>query len=1612
MIRHTQHHDPANTELSQLIAAIPAVLPKEASKLQRDFVREYYTKTPLMELKRIEAVRAAKLALNSFDFFAQKSERVQIRSFVDETEGLTIFEVHNDDHAFILDSMLAELNRQGFELQQTIHPVFYLKRKHGKLMEVVGIQEDGSVPSGTLIESFIHFRIRGVLSESERAKLEQDLRQILHAVEYVVDDFSAMDRKTDDTIKELSKTDKHLDPAELQEAKDFLHWLGEHHFVFLGYMEYDYAKEDQCLKLVEGSELGLFRLEDEELKPRALNWVPQEVCTSGREKEVIEITKSSRKSMVHRPVLMDYIAVKRYDSKGNAIGERRFVGMFTSTVYYQSAEKIPFIRRKIHQTLVRANYDPMSYNGKALKAILEFYPRDELFQISRDELFRFSIGLIALETKPEVRLFARSDPYQRYVSCMVYIPRERFSSYLREQIIAMLEEAYHGSIRDFYTQLTDSPLARVHAIIKTKPGEVPEVNGTQIEERIALITNQWSDALRDELAERFGQEEVHHLHTVYADAFPPAYIEAQHAQHAVDDIAKIEEAIERDGLAIDLFQRKDGSDKEYHLKIYTYKAERALSAMLPILENMGCWVKEVNPYTISPKWDKGEITIRDFWLELPETHTKNLKTTKPLFEEALREVWRGRLANGQFNALVLIAGFNHREVTVIRAYTHYLRQIGFSYSNRYIATALCSHPEAAGYIMEAFRAKFDPRMEDNSVWCTHLQKAEAYLEQVSNLAEDRIIRRFINLVQASLRTNFFQSTETGEPKSYLSIKFHSAQIQDMPKPVPFAEIFVYSQRVEGIHLRGDAVARGGLRWSDRPEDFRTEVLGLVKAQMVKNAVIVPQGAKGGFVVQNPPQGDRDAQLQEGIACYKEFLCGLLDITDNIKAGDIIKPAHTVCHDGDDPYLVVAADKGTASFSDIANGVAQEYDFWLGDAFASGGSQGYDHKEMAITARGAWVSVERHFREMGKDIDHEDFTVIGIGDMSGDVFGNGMILSEHIQLIGAFNHRHIFLDPNPDAAKSFKERKRLFELPRSTWDDYNSKLISKGGGIYARDQKRIPISAEMRVRLQTEITEASPEELIRLLLKAPVDLLWNGGIGTYVKASDEAHSDVGDRTNDSLRVNGSELRCKVVGEGGNLGFTQRGRIEFAQAGGRINTDAIDNSAGVDCSDHEVNIKIALRDALGQNRITMEERNQILEDMTEDVARLVLIDNRLQTQALTIAEASGTKQLEPMSRMMSELEAIDFLDRKVEFLPNARQLSERRARGEGLTRPELAVLLSYAKLHFYQQIKDSKMVKADYFIPELLRYFPDEMQEQFREEILNHRLRAPIIATMITNSVINRAGITFAHQVIEELGVHPCDVARAYVISRDAFRLREIWANIEDLTGKVSAQLQAEMFIQVQEFLGHKVRWFLENCSEPINIQQTMRDYAEGIAKFAECFEGLMSKTLRRSYERQKTRLIDKGVPEQLAIQIANLEVMAAAADVVRVANRYNLPVETVGSVYFEVGAALRIGWLRKCVQKLQTPDYWNQLAVNSLIRELYLQQRRLTSHVLQRPCSEGSCKEAIALWQEEHQKHIHRYQQFVEDLKGQEHVEMSMLIVALRNIESIAAQAQNAMDTLN
>jgi glutamate dehydrogenase len=1115
-----------------------------------------------------------------------------------------------------------------------------------------------------------------------------------------------------------------------------------------------------------------------------------------------------------------------------------------------------------------------------------------------------------------------------------------------------------------------------------------------IEREIAKRAYLWSDLLLAALLEKHSGQKAGKLQRIYARAFPQGYINRYDAGSAVHDIGKIELAAATGALALELFKRKTENDSFLHLKIYSPNEEIALSDILPMMENAGFRVMEEHPFLIAPA-GMTQVWVRDFKLQVTGGLPLALETVKPLVEEALLKVWRGEMENDRFNVLVLKAGLSWRQAVSLRAYAKYLRQTGFTYSQPAIEQAFAQHPLIVKNIMALFHARFDPAEKDHAGRQQKLKAAiEGQLAEVTSAAEDRILRRYVEIMDACLRTNYFQTDKEGGHKPVLSFKFNSSQVPDLPRPVPYAEIFVYGTRVEGIHLRGGKVARGGLRWSDRHEDFRTEVLGLMKAQMVKNSVIVPVGSKGGFVVKRPP-ATREALMEEGINCYTMYLQGLLDITDNIVGGKVVPPKNVVRHDEDDPYLVVAADKGTATFSDIANAVSASYDFWLGDAFASGGSAGYDHKKMGITARGAWVSVTRHFREMGIDIASQDFTVAGIGDMAGDVFGNGMLLSRHIRLIAAFNHMHIFIDPNPDAQKSFAERERLFALPRSTWKDYDASLISKGGGIFERSAKTIEVSKEAQAALGISKGRMTPDELIRAILIAPVALLWNGGIGTYVKAEDENNEQVGDRANNAVRISGKELKAKVVGEGGNLGFTQKGRIEYARAGGRINTDAIDNSAGVDCSDHEVNIKIAFSPEVTSGKLSIEKRDKLLAAMTDEVAALVLKDNILQTQAVTVAERQGAQLLESQDRLMHTLEREGMLDRGIEFLPSDKQMNELKTARKGLTRPELAVLLAYSKMDLYRRIVESNLPDEPYFLADLKRYFPKAMRDNFEEALSRHRLRREIIATVMTNSLVNRAGITFFSDIAENMGVASQDIAAAYTVARDAFDLRGLWKAIEALEGTVEVATQVEMYITISRFLERITVWLLRNTPLPLNIEAMVKDVAPSIADIEKHKAALYSTTLKNEADALAERLKAQAVPSTLADKIAGLELMSSALNIITVARQTKGEVRPTGKLYFELGARLSLGWLRLNCDRISANSHWERQAIQAMMNDFYDEQRRLTVAVIR---ESGD----IEKWLAAHREELVRYDRFIDDLKGSDSPDIPKLMVALRHVRSLAS----------
>ena len=1504
-ISYHQQHEAA---LNKIISA----LSENAPTTFKEFVAQFYSKLPVSELEQRAPTAAVELAQSCFDFM-QKRTGAEPKIRLVTAGKHSILELINDDMPFLVDSISTELTRRGITIYDTIHPILQVSRDGNGVFTGLGGNNARS-------ESLIHFKIANLPDEVNASLFTEDLLFVLANIRASVEDWEKIIEKANLVASSFAKIS-----SENKEVRDFLLWLADKNFVFLGYAEYEFfdAAGNESLHAVPNSSLGILRI-DNDVSQHGLAALPPEMRHFLLVPQLIEITKSNRRSLVHRNVPMDYIGIKRFDKSGKVIGEARFLGLFTSNVYYQSTESIPLVRGKVARVLERSEFSIASHDGKSLKAILEFLPRDEIFQMSEDELFETSMGILALEAKPCVKMFARKDAFERFVSAMIFVPRERFSTELRKQIQVIVESAYNGTSSAFSTQITEAPLARLHLTIRTTAGDVPEVNLQEVEQEIAKRAYQWTDLLRDALLQKLDENLSEKFAHIYADAFPQSYINRYEPNSAVYDIQKIETAVAGGELELEFFQNSAEGADFFHLKIYNPNVEIALSDILPLLENAGFRVIDENPFLITPK-SHANVWIRDFRLHNSGGVQIPFAELQPLLEDALLKIWRGEVESDKFNSLILKSGLNYKQVTMLRAYAKYLKQIGFSHGQVAIEQAFLANPQIAKTIVEIFENRFSPAPSTHS-----LAPIEEQLANVTSAIHDQILRRYVDLINATWRTNYYQTIPSPsggglgcgqayselntaplptsplkgeEDKPVLSFKFNSSAVPELPKPLPYAEIFVYSPVVEGIHLRGGKVARGGLRWSDRADDFRTEVLGLMKAQMVKNSVIVPVGSKGGFYVKNPPI-TRDALMAEGIECYKLYLSGLLDITDNIVGGKIVPPENCVRHDGDDPYLVVAADKGTASFSDIANSVSSAYNFWLGDAFASGGSVGYDHKKMAITARGAFISVRRHFSEMGVDIDKTPFTTVGIGDMAGDVFGNGMLLSENIRLVAAFNHLHIFIDPTPNEKTSFAERKRLFNLPRSNWTDYEQKLISQGGGIYERSAKSITISKQAMVALGVDKATFTPDELIRAIILAPVDLLWNGGIGTYAKAEDETNDQVGDRANNAVRVNGRELRCKIIGEGGNLGFTQKGRIEYARYGaeghgGRINTDAIDNSAGVDCSDHEVNIKIAFSGLVASGKLPIEKRDEILASMTDEVAELVLKDNILQTQAITIAESQGADLLDSQTRLIHYLEERRILNRSLEFLPADKELADLQVAKKGLTRPELAVLLSYSKMELYHQLLDSELPDDAYFISDLNRYFPKAMREEFVDAIASHPLRREIIATSITNSIVNRAGISFAFDMAQDMGASLADVTATYVLVRELFKLQPMWQETK----------QAEDFKKIQLFVERACAWLLRNVPHPISISAGLADFTPAIA-------------------------------ELKISTIADLERATVAFDIITIARASKKSFAEVEKIYGEIDDKLHFPQLRLTAGTLPQNSKWDRLAVQKIIGDLYDEQNRL------------------------------------------------------------------------
>lgn len=1597
-----------------LAEAIAEKIAKSDAKKISDFAVQQLAHLPLNELlsRRFSDVYGSVLA--AWQFLQQRAPgdtSVSVFNPDLESDGWqsthsVVFILH-PNIPFLIDSIRIAINQEEIGTHTLYHSILQVERdRSGKLKKLHN--RDKASKKGEF-EALIVLEIDRHSDQEELRGLEQQLQNVLEEVRIAVDDFPRMKTKAAEILKELDNCKAKISDDDIAEAHSFLQWLGDDHFTFLGYDEYDFVKEKDgiLVKQVPHSELGILRVHNERPAKVRLEELPQRTRTEmTRTDDIFIFAKSAQRSRVHRPAYPDYIAVKKFNAKGEVIGERRFLGLYTSRVYQERPDEIPLLRRKVNEVLDRSGFLRDDYAGKELDQILAVYPRDELFQIETDKLYRTALDILYIQERRMLRVFMREDVYGQFVNCLAFFPRDIYNTELRLKVEEVLIRSLEAEDIEFVTHFSESVLARVQFTIRVPQVENRQIPVAEIQEQTIALAQSWRDGLSEALHETYGEERGNELIRLYHNAFPGSYQDMFSPRRAAIDLEHIVNVADSDRIGMSFYRALEEDESTLHFKLFAPNSQLPLSDVMPIFGNLGFRVIGEHPFEIVDRSGK-RVWIHDFSLQAYSGKVVDIHRIRPIFEDLFERVWYGEAENDSFNRLVLASYFDWRQIATLRSYARYMRQIRISNSQTFIATTLVNHVSLAQTLLEFFSVRFDPeRNQSQGKSAAAQQKLElefnAGLDEVDNLSEDRVLRLFLDLIKATLRTNYYQPDADGNAKTYISFKFRPTDIPDMPLPLPMFEIFVYSPRVEGVHLRGGKVARGGLRWSDRFEDYRTEILGLVKAQQVKNAVIVPVGAKGGFVAkQLPDSGDRDAFQKEGIESYKTFIRGLLDVTDNLVGGEISPPEKVIRHDEDDHYLVVAADKGTATFSDIANGLASDYNFWLGDAFASGGSQGYDHKKMGITAKGAWVSVERHFRELGINPAKDDFTVIGIGDMAGDVFGNGLLRSDHAKLIAAFNHMHIFVDPSPDPARSFKERERMFALPRSAWTDYDESLISEGGGVFARSAKSIPVSPQMKKLFGIKSDRVPPNMLISHILRTQADLLWFGGIGTYVKGSQESHGDVGDKANDGLRVNGKELQCKVIGEGGNLGMTQLGRIEFGLTGGRLNTDFIDNAGGVDCSDHEVNMKILLNRVVAAGDLTEKQRNTMLEKMTDDVSELVLLNNYRQTQALSIANTEAITRLEEYRRLIINMESAGKLNRELEFLPDEETLAERKVKKQGLTRPELSVLISYVKGDLKQELIESDLPDEPSLASEMNKVFPTALTKKFGKELSEHQLRREIIATQIANDMVNHMGITFVDRLEQSTGASPSAIAQAWIIARDIYRVDEWWNKIEALDYKVPASLQLELMNDLIRLVRRAVRWLLRNHRSELSIQPHVDRFATDIADISSQLPDYLADQSRAEWKKRFDDLVTKSVPEDVASVTAGISYLYSALGIIEVHERTEVPLKQVANLYYSLGEKLDLNWFAGAVVKLSPTSHWEALARESFREDLDWQQRALTSGVLRLSGRQGDVDAAIVEWMARNKPLLMRWRAMLSELRAAREPEYAMFSVALRELLDLA-----------
>ncbi len=1524
--------------------------------------------------------------------------------------GHSVVEIVTDDMSFLVDSVTMELARQQREIHLVIHPQFDVVRDiTGVLQSVHPIKDETKAAADEAVrESWMHIEISRLGADEDPHEIEESLQRVLREVRESVEDWDKMRSQALEIVDRLTDDPPPLDDDEIDRGRAFLKWLADDHFAFLGYREYHLEREgdDEILRAVPGTGLGILRADQDQSK--AFAKLPAAAKAKAREKTLLVLSKANSRATVHRPAYLDYVGVKTFDEQGEVTGERRFLGLLSSAAYTESITRIPLLREKASEVLQRIGVEPRSHAGKSLMDTLETYPRDEIFHTPAAELAKVTQGVLQTVGRRQLRVFVRRETYGRYVSVLCYLPRDRYNTAVRERFSQILMDRFHGDSIEFNVKMSESTTARVHFVVHPPLGaEIPDVDADDLERIFTEASRSWRDDFITATVTEYGEDKGSRLARRYADSFPEAYKEDFSATTAALDVGRLE-AIDSDpGIDLSLFSPLDAGRGEARLKVFRVGSPLSLSQVLPMLSSMGVEVLDERPYELV---DLDRPTfVYEFGLQYPPGLPDDVRG---LFQDAIRAVWDGYNEIDGFNALVLAAGLTWRQATVLRAYAKYMKQGNSPFAVDYIEAALRNNTDIARHLWQLFEARFDPgkngldaRAEARTARVDEIEaRIKRALDDVASLDHDRILRSYLTHIKATLRTNYFQPESGGAPHNYMSFKMEPSAIPDLPEPRPRFEIFVYSPRVEGVHLRFGAVARGGLRWSDRRDDFRTEVLGLVKAQMVKNTVIVPVGAKGGFFCkQLPDPGDREAWLAEGVACYRTFISGLLDITDNLAEGETIPPSAVVRHDGDDSYLVVAADKGTATFSDIANGVAKDYGFWLGDAFASGGSVGYDHKAMGITARGAWVSVRRHFRERGVDCQTQDFTAVGIGDMSGDVFGNGMLCSEHTQLVAAFDHRDIFIDPDPDAATSYAERQRLFDLPRSSWQDYDTSLISEGGGVFPRTLKAIRPTPQMKRALGIDeaVQSMTPAELMRAILKAPVDLLWNGGIGTYVKASSETDADAGDKGNDAIRINGREVRAQCVGEGGNLGLTQLGRIEYAQRGGRINTDFIDNSAGVDTSDHEVNIKILLDRVVLAGDMTEKQRNALLAQMTDEVASLVLRDNYEQNLALANAAANSPSLLHVHEDWMRQLEKRGVLNRELEGLPTTRQVARMLDRDDGLTVPELSVLLAWTKIVLAEELLASELPDDPYLHVDLTAYFPKEIRDGFDASVSDHPLRREIIVTQVVNDLVNGAGLTYWPRLQGETGAGPAELTRANFVAREIFGSLPFREELASYDNKLEAAVQTRMRIEMRTLVERASRWLVTNRRPPLDSQATVEFFRDRVQAVMAQLPTLLTGRELDAFEARRRLFVESGqVPEDLATRVAVLHPAYQLLFVLEIADREGLDPVEVTRVHFALAERLGLPMLVGKILALPRDDRWQTMARAALRDDVYAVHAQLTAQVFRATEPDESAPARIASWEEGDTLVVARAAATLEDICADETGDLARMSVGLRVIRGL------------